>query len=81
MDDKDIAKILKYSSPNSLFVVNYYSKLIELTCPFQVRVIINIENYTINQILTVTAVKVTKEIVTVFIICNAPYYYYYFEIL
>ena len=41
MDGNALAFLLKYSSPYSILVVTYENKLIELKCPFKVKVIKN----------------------------------------
>jgi hypothetical protein len=81
MDGNDFAFLLKYSSPFSILLVSGEDQLLELTCPFQVKVIKNIKNMMAGQIKEVTQVKLATNNKLVYIIGDKPYYYYYFAIL
>jgi translation initiation factor IF-2 len=81
MDDKVLAVILKHSSPNSLLIIDHDKKLQEKTCPFDVCVLKDVGNFNKNDIVLVTSVRVTRELITVFIISGNPYYYYHFDII
>ncbi|WP_405378233.1 hypothetical protein [Nonlabens sp. Asnod3-A02] len=81
MTDEEIAKVLKYSSPNTMLIVNITSRLAELNCPFRVQVIQAIGLYSVGQILTVSSVKVTKDLITVYIISGLAYHYFHFDII
>jgi len=81
MTDEEIAKILKYSSPNNILIINISSRLAELNCPFRVQVIQPIGLYSTGQILTVSSVKVTKDLITVYIISGLAYHYFHFDII
>ena len=81
MNRKQLAEILKYSSPKEILVVTWDNRLITLKCPFKVRVIEVVAFLELRQILTVDEVKITKDLKTVFIIHNQAFYYNYFEFL
>ncbi len=81
MDEKILAVILKYSTPNSLLIVDHNKKLKEKVCPFKVRVLRRLENFNKDDIVVVTSVRVTRELITVFIISGKAYYYYHFDII
>ncbi|SCY36526.1 hypothetical protein SAMN05192588_2502 [Nonlabens sp. Hel1_33_55] len=81
MTDEQIAKILKYSSPNTILIVAKTNRLVELICPFRVQVIKPIGLYSSNQILVVSSVKVTKDLITVYIISGLAYHYFHFDII
>jgi hypothetical protein len=81
MTDEEIAKVLKYSSPNTILIVSKTSKLVELNCPFRVQVITPIGLYSTGQVLTVSLVKVTKDLITVYIISGLAYHYFHFDIM
>ena len=81
MNKKDLAEILKYSSSEWIYVVTYKNELLQLFCPFKVAALISIGNLNKGQVLSVSKVKVTKELVVVFVIEKRAYYYYHFNIL
>jgi hypothetical protein len=81
MTDKDLAEQLKHSSPKEIYVVAWNNRLVKLTCPFEVLVLRNIGSFKKRQIVQVDAVKVTRELLMVFIIKNNAYYYYYFDFI
>lgn len=81
MDEIELLAVLKYSSPYELYIVDEDNNLQIICCPFSVRVLIDIGALTIGDIVVVDAVKVTEQLITVFIIQDAVYWYYYFDIL
>lgn len=81
MDEKTFAFLLKYSSPFSILVVTETNKLVELRCPFNVRVIKLVGDMRLTEIKTVTKVKIASNFKLVYIIDETPYYYHYFDIL
>lgn len=81
MDEKHLAELLRYSSPKELYIVSYDNKLKLLICPFEVLVKYDIDCLNKNQIVLVDEVKITLELISVFIINRRAYYYYHFEIL
>ena len=81
MTKKELAELLKYSSPREIYVIKWNNTLIKLLCPFEVRVLQDIGTLKKGQIVYVDEIKVTIELKTVFIINTNAYYYYYFEIV
>lgn len=81
MNKKQLAEILKYSSPRTLYVVTWNNLLKKLFCPFRVKVLYNIGELKKGQIVLVDKIKVTEDVKTVFIIKVKAYYYHHFEIL
>ena len=81
MTKKQLSEILKYSSPNELYVITHYGVLIRLFCPFKVMVLQDIGALKSGQIVLVQEIKVTLELKTVYIIDNEAYYYYHMDIL
>lgn len=81
MDRKEVAEIFKYCSPNSLLVVTYYNKLIELFCPIKVKVKADVGDLKKGKYVLVEAVKLSTNGKTVFIIKGKAYYYYHFDII
>lgn len=80
MNDTTYAFLLKHSSPFSILVVTNEDKLIELKCPFKVRVLKNVKNMMLGETRQVTQVKLATNNALVYIIDNQPYFYYYFNI-
>lgn len=81
MTKKELAEVLKHSSPREIYVITHYNSLKRLFCPFSVKVLQDIGNLKRGQTVLVNEVKVTLELKTVFIINNQAYYYSYFDIL
>lgn len=81
MDSKKLAELLEYSSPNSILVVSYNRKLLELKCPFRIYVRYNIGVLRKGSKENVDIVKITNAMITVFVIKDEAYYYYHFSIL
>ncbi|HEY9184320.1 MAG TPA: hypothetical protein VIM94_03240 [Salegentibacter sp.] len=81
MNEEQLAEILKYSSPNTLYIVTWNNLLKLLFCPFEVVVKHPIGDLNEGEKVLVEAVKVTAEIKTVFIVKGRAYFYYHFEIV
>ncbi len=81
MNDKQMAKLLKYASPYSILVVTYHDKVMELKCPFRVELKHDIGDLIKGEIVIVDLVKMSTNLKTVFIVDNEAYYFYHFNIL
>lgn len=81
MTKKELAELLKYSSPREIYVITWKNTLIKLFCPFEVLVLQDIGTLKTGQFVFVDEIKVTIELKTVFIIDTKAYYYYHFEIV
>ena len=81
MTKKELAELLKYSSPLEIYVITWNNTLIKLHCPFEVQVLQDIGTLKTGQFVLVDEIKVTIELKTVFIIDTKAYYYYHFEIV
>jgi hypothetical protein len=81
MNANEYGFLLRYSSPYSILVVTSDDKLIELECPFRVRVIKSVNKMTLSQIKEVTQVKLSTNGKIVYIIYDEPYYYNHFTIV
>jgi hypothetical protein len=81
MTKKDLAELLKYSSPREIYVITWNNILKRLFCPFKVTALQDIGTLKKGQTVLVQEVKVTFELKTVYIINNEAYYYYHFNIL
>ena len=81
MNEKELAELLKYSSPRELYIVTWYNLLQILFCPFKVKVLQPVDTLKKGQIVWVDEIKVTLELKTVYIIKEKAYYYYHFDII
>lgn len=81
MTKKELAELLKYSSPREIYVITWNNILKRLFCPFEVQVLQDIGTLKTGQFVFVEEIKVTIELKTVFIIDTKAYYYYHFEIV
>lgn len=81
MDNKIFAFLLKYSSPYSILIVTESNKLVELKCPFKVKVIKIVGVLKLSEIKIVAKVKIASNLKLVYIVDELPYFYYYFDIL
>jgi hypothetical protein len=81
MTKRELAELLKYSSPREIYVITYYNVLKRVFCPFRVTVLQEIGTLKKGQIVLVQEIKVTYELKTVYIINNDAYFYYHFDII
>lgn len=81
MTKKELAEVLKYTSPNIIYVVTWNNVLKKVFCPFKVMVLQDIGNLKIGDVVLVEVVKVDLSLKTIFMIDNQAYYYYNFHII
>jgi len=81
MTKRELAELLKYSSPREIYVITHYNALKRVFCPFRVTVLQEIGTLKKGQIVLVQEIKVTYELKTVYIINNDAYFYYHFDII
>ena len=81
MTKKELAELLKYSSPLEIYVITWNNILKRMFCPFEVQVLQDIGALKKGQTVLVQEIKVTLELKTVYIINNEAYYYHHFDIL
>lgn len=81
MTKKELAELLKYSSPKELWVITFNNFLKRLICPFKVKVLQDVGLLKRGHIVLVNEVKVTTELKTVYMINGQAYYYYHFDVL
>lgn len=81
MTKSELEEILRYSHPKQLYIVDWKNRLVVLKCPFKVLVKRSVGQLKKRDIVEVDQVKVTMELITVYVIGNQVYFYYYFEIL
>ena len=76
-----IEEINRYCQPNSLLIIDSYGILRRLYCPFKVKVIHHVHYLTINEIVDVLAVKISSDLVMLYVVQQLAYPYYYFVII
>ena len=81
MNDKELAEFLKYISPFEIYIVNRENELERVKCPFKVKVKYNIGVLVKDEIVLVDKVKITKDLISVYVIRNQSYYCYHFVII
>ncbi len=81
MTKKELAEVLKYTSPNIIYVVTWNNVLKKVFCPFKVMVLQDVGNLKIGDVVLVEAVKVDLSLKTIFMIDNQAYYYHNFHII
>ena len=81
MNEKQLAEILRYSSPNELYIVTWNNLLKQLITPFKVFVIDDVGGLKKGQLVLVSEVKITMDLKTVYIIQGRAYYYFHFDII
>lgn len=81
MNAKQLLKVLQFSSPRVIYVVNYQNKLKALRCPFGVVLIKPINNLRIGQEFLVDRIWNTEKLDTVFEIKGEYYQYHYFDFI
>lgn len=81
MSDDELADVLKYSSPDTLYIITWNNLLKKLFCPFKVVVKHQIGELEKGEVVLVSCVKVTAKLKTVYLIKERFYFYYHFEIL
>jgi hypothetical protein len=81
MSDDELADVLKYSSPDTLYIITWNNLLKELFCPFQVVVKHQIGELEEGELVWVENVKVTVKLKTVYMVRGRAYYYDHFEII
>lgn len=81
MNEKELAELLKYSSPKELYIVAWNNLLKILFCPFKVQVLNTVGELEKGKVVWVEEVKVTMELITVYMIKGKAYHYYHFDII
>ena len=79
--DKIIKQIYKYVDSGSILVIDNEGHIKRIYCPFKVKCIMDIDMYEEGDILIVTAVKLARNLLLVYIIGGRGYFYYSFVII
>lgn len=78
---KYIEEIFKVCKTDSILIINKKGQLERINCPFLVRVIITVPPLNAGDVESVTAVKISMELIDVYIIKGKAYYYFNFSII
>ncbi|MFT7034804.1 MAG: hypothetical protein ACJA2S_003322 [Cyclobacteriaceae bacterium] len=81
MNKQDLAELLKYSSSECIYIITWHNVLKQLFVPFRVAVLKPVGVLVRGQLVMVEEVKITSNLITVFVIEGNAYYYHYFDIL
>ena len=81
MNKKNMAELLKFASPFSILIVTYQDKIMELKCPFRVKLKNDVGILTKGKVEQVELVKISTNLLTVFIVDENAYFFYHFHIL
>jgi len=78
---KTIDEINKCCSPNNILIIGKDGILRRLYCPFKVRIIIVTQVYQKNQVVFVEAVRISDDLLMLYVIKKFAIPFYYFAIL
>jgi len=81
MSNEELIELLKYCSPNIIYVVNGKNRIIKLDTPFKLLVLQDIGDLRKGQIVYCTELKITQQGRIVFLIDGKNYHTYYFDIV
>ncbi len=76
-----IDEINRFCLPNSLLIIDSSGMLRRLFCPFKVKVIRHIHYLRMNDIVDVLAVKISSDLVLLYVVNQLAYPYSYFIII
>lgn len=82
MNDKEkreyIRKLFEVVSSDSILILDKDNRLIRVNCPFTVLVAFKVPGLNIGDVEAVTAVRMSIDLIDVYIINRQPYYHYNF---
>ena len=76
---KKIEDINKYCKPNSILIITNDGILKRLFVPFKVVCLVAVSSIQKDDVVVVSAVKISLELILVYVINGKAYYYYYFN--
>ena len=76
-----ILELFKYVSQESILIINNTGHLERLNCPFYVKVLVDIYSLRKGSVKAVKAVRISVELLDVYIIESKAYYHFNFIIL
>jgi hypothetical protein len=81
MTNKNLVELLKYCSPDIIYVVSGRNQIVKLKTPIELLVNENIDNFYKGQIVFCTELKITEKANLVFYIQGKHYHTHHFDIL
>ena len=78
--DKIIREIFRYCDTDSILVIDSNGEIRRIYCPFAVMCIVDVDIYKRGEYVVVTAVKIARNLLLVYVIDQKNYYYYFFKI-
>ena len=78
--DKIIKEIYKYCDTDSILVIDGEGQIRRIYCPFAVICIIDVDKIIKGDHAIVTAVKIARNLLLVYVIDQKNYYYFYFKV-
>jgi hypothetical protein len=83
MDDNKriLAAINEHCRPDSLLIIDKTGKLRRLYCPFKVITNYTFSLYKVGRIVDVQAVKITPDLLMVYVVGQVAYPYYLFRVI
>lgn len=79
MDNKKyIKELFEIVSSDSILIIDKDNQLIRLNVPFTVLVAFKVPGLSLGDIKSVTAIRMSIDLINVYIVDNKPYYHYNF---
>lgn len=78
---KYIEEIFKICRTDSILIINKKGQFERINCPFLVRVIISVPPLNAGDVESVTEIKISMELIDVYIIKGRAYYHFNFRII
>ena len=78
--ERIIKEIYQYCDDHSILIIDSEGQIRRIYCPFAVMCIIDVDVYKRGEYVVVTAVKIAKNLLLVYVIGQKNYYYYFFKI-
>lgn len=78
--ERIVREIYKYCDSDSILVIDEQGQIRRIYCPFAVMCIVDVDMYKQGEYVVVTAVKIAKNLLLVYVINQKNYYYYFFKI-
>lgn len=75
-----IADINRHCKPNSILIIDAKGTLRRLNCPFKVIVIASVHQFRSNDVVDVVAVRLSSELLLLYVIRQTAYPYFLFQI-
>ncbi len=68
MKKEELTELLKYCSPNSIYVVRYDNRIVEVICPFEVIALNNVNKLSTGKTYIVDGIRLSSDLRVVYVI-------------